>query len=309
MGAYYADKTENKDSLLINAPITGFFEISGDSIHFKTFQGVYNESIDTVKSYPFTFRNNVLSFNNDSIVFEKITKDSLVIVSNGSAQYREVYKRVDIEKSPNIEFSKDIYAVEFDDWNDTLEFIENERVLRINDRDIGDGSVHEWYISSYKKLKFFVVIGQVDLPYLISEVDDDHIGIKFYYNKIKNGSINRLVNYESDKELTGNWEMTETKNVFGFLSCFQKEGVWNVDDSIARLKVDENALTLNQFGLETKINFWKDKTSRHIFLDTKDTTYTCTHWEIDWQNDSLIGLTTSFSSYNDMTFKKTSDLP
>ena len=92
----------------------------------------------------------------------------------------------------------------------------------------------------------------------------------------------------------------------GFFTCFENVSALDYKDSIARLTIVDNTMVLNQFGFERKMNFWKDKTSRHLFLDTDDTTNTCVKWEIDWQNDSVFDLSTSFYFYNNMTFKRTS---
>ena len=217
IGAYDAEKNDKNDSLFIIGPTTGLFEINNDSIHFKTFRRKFDETIDTIKSYPYSFENNVLYFDNDSLVFQKITEDSLIVINNNNPDYRRTYKRVDIESSPDVEFANDLYAIQFSDWKDTLEFMDNGLVLRVNDRYVSDGFSFEWYISSYKKLKFFVVIGQFELPYLIDEVKENQIGIRFYYERTKIGSMDRLVDYENDRQLSGEWEMIKSKEFWDFL--------------------------------------------------------------------------------------------
>lgn len=313
IGGYNAEKGFDNDDLYINGPLKELFEISNDSIHFKTFRSPYNELNDTIKSYSYSFENNVLRYGNDSLVFEQITKDSVVIINNFNQQYRNVYKRVEIEISPNVEYTEDLYAIELGDWNDTLEFLENGRVLRINDRDLGDGRVHDWYISSYKDLNFFVVVGQVDIPYLISGKDYDRVDIQLYYDKIDNGSMKRLIDFDNGRKLIGDWEMIETKNqnVLCFYDCFDNHvhGVvdfrlLNMNDSIARLHINKDSLTINQFGLGKKVPFWADKTSRFIFLDSYESSNVCSSWKLEWQGDSIIYMTTNSGSYNGITLKK-----
>lgn len=307
IGSYEAYVDQGTDSLYINGYLKNLFEIEGDSIHFKTFDWIHNEIVDTVRSFSYEFTDSMIIYGNDSLVLDQITADSLVIKNNTVPNYITVYKRANITSSPDVSFENDLYAISFKIWEDSLQFREDGLVLRVNDRDVNDGRLYDWYISSYKGLKFMVVIGQFDIPYLISGIQEDYVELQLYAEKIYDGSMKQLPDFDNHLELNGEWVMDSSKNPLGLLPYLDKHERNVLSDNIARLTIRDDSLTIRHYGAKETLPFWSDKTSRHLYFDLDETSEASEYWKIEWISNTSFHLTSNSWVFRDFTFKKVSD--
>ena len=99
----YVGHWEN-DSLKYESPCQRLIEIEENLFHIKTFDSWSKETSDTIISFDYEFRNQGIYYENDSLIFSHITKDSLVIKSNYQESKSLVYKRIPEIKSPTPKF-------------------------------------------------------------------------------------------------------------------------------------------------------------------------------------------------------------
>ena len=111
-------------------------EFENNKIHIKTFHEFNGESRDTAVTYEFSFSNNTVHYGEESWRIESIEKDSFVVFRPNNTFI--VYKKVEIRESPMPEFDKDLYEFTFNEWKDTIQFVDGGLLMRINEYHTGN---------------------------------------------------------------------------------------------------------------------------------------------------------------------------
>ena len=148
------------------------------------------------------------------------------------------------------------------------------------------------------------MVGQFESTYLITSSEPDKIGFKLYADSIYDGTISRLGNVFPNRIIEGSWKMQSSTDIYTLLPCIVPEGeTFEGEDSIANVSFIEDKMILEQFGRKIELEYWIDKTRRHIVHKPINNTGECRSIEISWLNDSVIFMSSN-DSYKGITLKK-----
>lgn len=161
---------------------------------FISKQFANSDYAESEKSASFNFKDDILVSNGDSISFLSYHTDSLVYEESNSNKIF-VLRRINLSTSPQPNFQEGVYHYQIDDYTDTLQFLGNNKVMHLNKRHVFDGKIHEWRISRYNNLNFFVIHGFSEIPFLITELDGNDVKFKTFFKKELESTLEFLPDY------------------------------------------------------------------------------------------------------------------
>ncbi len=277
------------DSLKYEQPCLRLIDIDSDTIHQKSFRYPQFNSEDGVISNRYEFNDGKIYFNNDSIVFEIISQDSLVIRSNSQEGMAAVLKRIPEIQSPELVLPKAFYELTCNTYVDSFEVLDNNFVLHQNEKWAHDGDISRWYVSNYKHYKFLVIARAQCAPLLLTEVSPGNINFKLFDQDVYDGTIKEVDYPKEQSNILGVWHQESALHSWStFLPYLHSSNNIYGKDTIVTLIFDNDSVEVKQYGSHGKHGYTRSKSGKHILLDLPDSLAQFSQWRIELDDDSTM---------------------
>jgi len=282
MGAYIAHEVENE--LVAHQIYPVLYDFSEDTIVIKKFYNGFDD-YPMIKA-PYKFVDNILTFGSDSLLLTAYNSDTLTfenIRSNEIITFRKINEKTTI--APR--FKEGLYHYRIDDYRDTLQFLGENQLMRLNNHHVYNGNIYDWSVSEYKALNFFMIHGQFEVPLLITGQNGDNITFKTFFRKEEENTLEFLPDYKTDKDISGNWTLIDRKQAYYFNNYFDKSTAVDTTSNPSELLITEDSITINMIGKERSFSYWLSLNKTHLIINLEDELKEFNQWELEREADKL----------------------
>ncbi len=243
------------------------YEFTEDSLFIKELD-IYDDDEFPIKSFSYAIDGNSLIVDNDTVVVEKISDDSLVIINYKERKYTNVFRKY-ISQKPisKINIQNKAFVMKSETFIDTVDFVDSVKCLHF-----GNMNINNWAVVNYKNIEVLLLEDFFSLPFTVSHNMDSIIILKSYFRGI---SDIELKIYDNEIDTVGLFDDWLYPNLDP--NCIPpppppwlcKEYIY---DGNVHLVIDQDSLNLIQFGCSRKIS-WRFNSTKDFILTPDSLSY------------------------------------
>jgi len=235
------------------------FEFTEDSLFIKELN-IYDAS--PIKSFSYAIDGNSLIADNDTLVIEKISDDSLVLMHYDESKYTYGFiKYIPQEPISKINIQNKAFVMKSETFIDTIDFVDSVKCLHF-----GNMKLNDWAVVNYKDIEVLLLEDFFSLPFTVSHNMDSIIILKNYFRGISDVELKIYDNKIDTVGLFDDWlyPNLDPNNIppppLPPWLCEEN----NYDGNV-HLVIDRDSLNMIQFCCSRK-NSWRFNSTKDFIL-------------------------------------------